>query len=433
MAQDTSQNTPPPSDCKKDPAGQPPDVTLPADDSCKPLDIGRTPPRLCTLPTCTPSCTCPSVPSDKPACLDTLIKNEADAINKGDQAKKFKADLEALLGKVKAATLEYTADSYKDLVDRWKTEDESIVCLIRSIHCALPCWWCVIECEICPLVNDIHGQELKLSGDYLLAGETAPAPETDPPCVKSIYDLRFWWWREKLRRQALFDHVANVMKAWETPFKTIDGILKANAEIIKTISAALNVDQKKEASKYLFDLVRLVRQHLAIAPPVSEATTGIEKRYVEICCCDQSGELHKCCGVVIRLPTVLDRVIGALPYLVRPEKYPDLICCLATKVYQPTRKSAVEADSRLSELETEVKNTEAAIVAQLKSLPADAKVRLGKTIECKDYKPRTGSDGAKAKCCDDDDPPPPCAEKPTSGSDPSQTTPPQYPNPAQSA
>jgi hypothetical protein len=432
MTTETRPETPSQPECKQDPAGQPPDATLPTDESCKPLDVGRTPPDPCTQPTCPACCDCPPGPSDKPTCLDTLIKNEADAINKGEQAKKFKTELEALLGKVKAATLEYTSDSYKDLVERWKKEDEAIVCLIRSIHCALPCWWCVIECEICPLVNDVRALELKLSGDFLLPNETPPAPGYKPSCVKSIYELRFWWWRERLRRQALFDHVASVMKAWEMPFKTIDGVLKANAEIIKTIAAALNVDQKKEAAKFLFDLVKLIRQHLAIAPPPSVAVTGIEKRYVEICCCDKSPTLHECCGVVIRMPTVLDRVIGALPYLVKPEKYPDLICCLATKVYQPTKKSAVDADSKFSELDTEVKNTEAAIVEQLKSLPADARLRLSKTIECKDYKPKSGTDGAKQKCCGDNDPPPPC-DPPNGGTggngDPTQ----QNPNPARSA
>lgn len=425
MTQETQSQT----ECKTDPASQPPVATLPDDDNCKSLDIGRTAPDRCSKPKCNPCCGCPPVPSDKPPCLDKLIKDEADAINKGEQAKKFKADLEALLGKVKAATLEYTADAYKDLMSRWRTEDEAIVCLIRSIQCALPCWWCVIECEICPLINDIRGLELELSGEYLLAGETPPAPGTKPPCVKSIYELRFWWWREKMRRQALFDHVANVMKAWETPFKTIDGILKANGEIIKTITGALNIDQKKEAAKYLFDLVRLVRQHMAIAPvaDTTENTTKIERTYVELCCCDKSPELHKCCGVVIRLPTVLDRVIGALPYLIKPELYPELVCCLATKVYQPSKKSAVEADSRYSELDTEVKNSEAAIAAQIGSLPADAKIRLAKTIDCKDYQPKGGGDGAKPKCCDGAEAEPPSGtntpqQQPCTGAQPSAGT-----------
>lgn len=432
MAQDTRQTTPNQPDCKKDPAGQPPDAKLPTDDSCKPLDIGRTPPKLCARPDCSPCCTCPPGPGDQSTCLDGLIRSEADAINKGEQAKKFKADLEALLGKVKAATLEYTPDNYKDLVERWKKEDDAIVCLIRSIDCALPCWTCVIECEICTLVYGIHNSELGLTGNFQLAGEPPFNAAAEPPCVKSLYDLRYWWWREKLRRETLFSHVAGVMKAWETPFKTIDGILKSNAEIIKTIAAALNIDQKKDAAKYLFDLVRLIRQHMDIAPPAAAAVTGIDKRYVNICCCDQSPPLHECCGVIIRVPTVLDRVVGPLPYLVKPEKYADLICCLATRVYQPVKKSAVEADSRHAELDTMVKDTEAAIAAQFKSLPADAKVRLGKTIDCKDYKPKSGTDPDKPKCCTDPAPPP-CGDEQPKGGDPGQKTPDPNNDPARIA
>lgn len=437
MSQETRpETTTPPDECKKDPATQPPKPLV----SCAPIVIGCTPPCYTEPPACTTCCDCPPAPSDKPGCLEDLIKKEAEAINRGDQAKKFKTELEALLGKVKTATLEYTADSYKDLVERWKKADEAIVCLLRSVQCALPCWWCVVECELCPLLNDIVRLESKLSGDFKVCGEKKPAdpapagtaPATTPPsapCLTSLYDLRHWWWRDKQQRQTLFDHVAGVMRAWETPFKTIDGVLKANAEILKAAAAMLGIEQKKDAAKLLFDvLFRLVSQHMAIAPPADVATTGIEKRYVELCCCDNSKVLHECCGVIIRLPTVRDRIIGSLPHLIAPDKYPDLICCLAMNVYQPAKQSAVDADSKWSALDTEVKAIEAGIVAQLASLAADAKVRLGKTIECKDYKPKSGTDGTKQGCCGEDDPPPPdggkqpgCDDPKPGGGDPAQT------------
>ncbi|HEV8334445.1 MAG TPA: hypothetical protein VGQ22_23690 [Steroidobacteraceae bacterium] len=433
MPQEQLPQTNTPTDkCAKDPAPQPHDPP----EKCEPIAVGNQPPCYEEPPKCETCCDCPPVPGDKPGCLEGLIKSEADAINKGEQAKKFKSDLEALLGKVKAATLEYTADSYKDLIERWKKEDDAIVCLIRSIRCALPCWWCVIECELCPLINDIVRLESKLSGVFKSCDEkpaAAPQPaegceeqgseEKKEKCLTSLYDLRQWWWREKLRRQALFDHAANVMRSWETPFKTIDCVLKANAEILKVASGTLGIDQKKDAAKLLFDVFfRLVPQHMAIAPPESAAKTAIANKYVELCCCDNSPVLHECCGVIIRLPTVRDRIIGALPYLIAPDRYPILVCCLATNVYQPAKQSAVEADSKFSEYDTEVKAIEAAIVAQLKSLPADAKVRLGKTIECKDY--QSGSD----ECCDDDDTPPPKPEDCNKQPDPTQTG-----NPARNA
>ncbi len=446
MAPETRPENPPPADpCKKDPAPQPKPPTTP----CEPIPIGLDPPCYTEPPPCKTCCECPGAPSDQPSCLEDLIKKEADAINKGEQAKKFKTELEALLGKVKTATIEYTADSYKDLVERWRKEDDAIVCLVRSIQCALPCWWCVIECELCPLINDIVRRESKLSGLFKTC-DPKPAPPTTPPntppatppaepCLTSLYDLRHWWWREKLRRTALFDHIAGVMRAWETPFKTIDATLKANAEILKTSAAALGIDQKQDAAKLLFDVFfRLIPQHMAIAPVADkpENTTKIEKKYVELCCCDNSDPLHECCGVVIRWPTVRDRIIGPLPYLIAPDKYSDLICCLSTNVYQPAKQKAVEADSKYAELDTEVKAIEASIGAQLKSLPVDAKQRLGKTIDCtKDYKSKSGTGGGKTKCCEETDPPPceppPCepppCDPPQDGgnkppADPAQTT-----------
>lgn len=429
MPQEQLPQTHTPTDkCAKDPASQPHDPPH----ECGPIAVGNEPPCYTEPPKCATCCDCPPVPGDKPGCLEGLIKSEADAINKGEQAKKFKSDLEALLGKVKAATLEYTADSYKDLLERWKKEDDAIVCLIRSIHCALPCWWCVIECELCPLINDIVRLESKLSGVFKSceekpAGEAKPegckeaGGEEEEQCLTSLYDLRHWWWREKLRRQTLFDHVASVMRAWETPFKTIDGVLKANAEILKGAASTLGIDQKKDAAKLLFDVFfRLVPQHMAIAPPESVAKTAIERKYVELCCCDNSPVLHDCCGVIIRQPTVRDRLIGPQPYLIAPDRYPILVCCLATNVYQPTKQSAVEADSKFSEYDTEAKAIEAAIVAQLKSLAVDAKVRLGKTIECKDYKAGSGTDGTQHEC-DGDDTPPPKPEDCNKQRDPAQT------------
>jgi hypothetical protein len=400
MTQQTSSDcTQDTNECGKDPAPQPPSGT----DDCQPLDEGRKPPCYTPPPECKTCCTCPPGGGGSGTCLDGLIKQEADAVSKGERAKKFKTELEALLGKVKAATLDYTADSYKDLVERWKQEDEAIVCLIRSIKCALPCWWCVIECELCPLLNDIVKLESKLSGEFKTCdgpeqeqSKQSTTTEGEQPCLTSLYDLRHWWWREKLRRTALFDHVASVMRAWETPFKTIDGILKANADIIKAATAALGIDQKKDASKILFDVFfRLVPQHMAIAPRQSpETTTGIAKKYLELCCCDNSPTLHDCCGVIIRLPTVRDRIIGPLPYLIPPAQYANLICCLAQNVYQPAKDQAAEAESQYGALDTEVKAIEAAIPAQLKSLAVDAKTRMSKTIECKDYQP-TKSDTAE--------------------------------------
>ena len=89
------------------------------------------------------------------------------------------------------------------------------------------------------------------------------------------------------------------------------------------------------------------------------------------------------------------------------------MCCLAKNVYQPAQAQAAQADAKYAEFDTEAKAAEAAVDAQLKSLAADVKVRLGKTIDCKDYG-SAGGDGAAHKCCGEE-------STPSQTTDPAQT------------
>lgn len=366
--------------CKKDPAPQTPNPKP----NCADLPAGPPAPKPPTRDPCPTCCDCPPGPGTDSNCLNDLIKDEAEAIAKGEQAKKFKTELEGILAKVKTAKAEYTADSYKDLLERWKKEDAAILDALRNLTCALPCWWCLIECEVCPLVNAIRDSEWKLNGH-----------RTHYPTVDNLYDLRHWLTREKARRGELFDHIAKIMAVWEKPFTTIDGILKANAEILKGANGVAGA----EAPKLLFDVMfRVIPLHLAIAPPADVAATRIEKKYADPFCCDESPTLHDCCGFVIRLPTVRDRLIGPQPFLIAPEGLAEFICCLATHVYRPAKDSLGAASAALSQVETDIAAAEAGVTALLKALPADAKARLTKTIDCAHYKPKDGAD----KCCGDE-------------------------------
>ena len=93
-------------------------------------------------------------PSDA-NCLEELIDEQAAAIAEAEKAKTFKAELEELLDKAKDASQEYTRDKYDELVKQWVEQDKQIAELIRKLVCAVPCWRCVIECYVCPLLNEI--------------------------------------------------------------------------------------------------------------------------------------------------------------------------------------------------------------------------------------------------------------------------------------
>lgn len=108
------------------------------------------------------SCNCPPKPTSN--CLEDLITNQPPPPPADDQAK-FRKDLAALLDTAKKASQEYTADKYKELVDKWVKLDADIAELIRKFECAVWCWPCVLECYVCPLLNQLHDAEKRLYDD----------------------------------------------------------------------------------------------------------------------------------------------------------------------------------------------------------------------------------------------------------------------------
>jgi hypothetical protein len=95
----------------------------------------------------------------------------------------------------------------------------------------VPCWWCLIECEICPLLYAIRDTDLKLNGDGTLTDN-----------VHSLRDLRYWQDRNREAKKEVFDRIKQVLAAWEKPAQTIDKILTENAKLIEEIKKILATD-----------------------------------------------------------------------------------------------------------------------------------------------------------------------------------------------
>src|SRR5262249_33921862 len=108
------------------------------------------PPKPCPDPD--PCCNCPTTPGTTPTCFESLIAKQAADILKGTNADAFKKELDALFKAAKDASTKYTRDTYVKLLAEWQRQDAAIVELIRKLVCAVPCWDCILECYVCPLL-----------------------------------------------------------------------------------------------------------------------------------------------------------------------------------------------------------------------------------------------------------------------------------------
>jgi hypothetical protein len=351
---------------QKEPAPQP----HPPGDDCAELPK-TTPPTLetqkCDPPD--PCCKCPTTPSSTPGCLEELITGESEQVTAGDKAKAFKAELEALLGKAKTAAQEYTRSRYDTLVKRWEEQDREIAELIRKLVCAVPCWRCIIECYICPLINEVIYAQRRLYDDGKLYDK-----------VNDLYDLRYWHGRDRDAKQRQFDRISKVLTAWEKPAATIEKNLTDDAKLISDANKALGA----EAPKTVYDVfLRLVPMHLAIAPPSKRSTTAIAKEYTEFCPCD-AGKPDDCCGPDVGQWSVRQRLIGPQPYLIDPNDYFGVICCIVKHRYRPVKDTLAEATAKWQSVDDEIKRNEKFIEERLKpsSFEKDAKGAIPSVVDC---------------------------------------------------
>jgi uncharacterized protein Usg len=358
-----------PPDCPPnvDPAPQP---QPPGEGKCEPLPTTE-PPKLDPPKPCDQPCHCPPKPGTDHNCLEDLIAAQAAQIAAADKAKSFKADLEGLLQKADAAKLEYTRDKYETLLKLWVQQDADIAELIRKLVCAVPCWRCLIECHVCPLLNELHYAEKQLYD----AGQWCSQ-------AFSLYDLLYWHDRDRAEKDRRFQRIKKVLAVWEKPAQTIDKALADNAKLIADIGKSLGL----EASKAVYDLFfKLVPLHLAIAPPAGPGhTTKIDKQYTELCGCD-AGEPDDCCGPDVGEWSLRQQLIGPQPYLVDPNDYFQVICCLVEKRYEPAKDALGKAEAEYVTVDNKIKRLKGQIENGLKTFDKDAKAAIPAVVDCCDY------------------------------------------------
>ena len=330
------------------------------------------PPKRCPDPD--PCCKCPQAPGSTANCLEALIAKQAADIVAADKAKAFKTDLEKLLDSAKKGSQAYTRDKYKELVAEWLRQDAAIAELLRKLVCAVPCWRCILECHVCPLLNEYHYAEKWLYND----GEIC----TD---VYDLYDLQYWYQQDRAAKQRRFDRINRVLLAWASPADTIAKALVANKALCDGAGKVLG----GEPGKAIYDVfLQLVPMHLAIAPPATPDTmTMIDWKYTAICECSQ-GTPDTCCGPDVGEWSLRQRIIGPQPYLIDPNDYFTLICCLVEQRYAPAKEALSKAESDLAAVGDRIARFEAQLKdGWVKTFEAAARAAIPSVINCCDYEP----------------------------------------------
>jgi hypothetical protein len=331
---------------------------------------------------CKPPACCPQDPPGSTGCLDPLISQQDALMSQAETAKAFKAELVQLQQKSIAAKADYPLARYQSLLELWKAEDKDIVSLIDKLVCTLPCWRTQIECFVCPLLYDIRVDSERLTGKVLHSGS-----------VNSLYDLRYWLQRELEVRQATYNRVRAVLAAWEKPGTTIEAVLTANRAVLDGVRKNLG---SADAGKLLWDLlIRAVTMHLLIAPPATVATTAIDRCYVDLCPCDK-GCPDDCCGPDTGVPSVLRQLFGPQPYLISPDQYDALVCCLVESRYLPAKDALSAVTAAAKNNDDDIARTLARIADHQKNLETNAKAKLALSFDC--CKDGSGKGGTKTGC-----------------------------------
>ncbi|MGE5109247.1 MAG: hypothetical protein ACM3JB_00225, partial [Acidobacteriaceae bacterium] len=250
------------------------------------------------------------------------------------------------------------------------------------------CWWCVIECHICPLINDLRDSEMRL---YDGGWENYYSDYK----FHDIYDRRYWRSRDLEYKQQVLQRIKNVLAAWEKPAQTIEKNLADDAKLIADCGKAIGADP----STAVVDVfLKLVPMHLAIAPPAAseELKTQIGEEYTKFCECDE-GETDNCCGPDVGRLSWRQRLIGPQPYLIDPNEYFKVICCLVTNRYSKAKEAVADADVAFQQVDNEIKRRKDQIDNALKTFEKDAKGAIPSDIDCCDYEKKNEETSAQAR------------------------------------
>jgi hypothetical protein len=331
-----------------------------------------TPPDYTDPQGCTVRCNCPPGAGQVDHCLEDLIEKQTLPITEGDKAKLFKAELEQFLTKATAGQADYTQDKYEKLRKQWKEQDREIAQLLQTLKCALDCWWCVVECHICPLLYEMRDAELRLYDEGQWCDK-----------ARDLQDLLYWHTRDRDAKERVFNRIKAILAVWEKPAATIEKILTENAKTIADARKAIGT----EPSKVLYDIFfKLIPLHMAIAPPKSEDyTTYIDDKYTKLCHCDEGKPLC-CCGIEIGAPGFRQRLVGPQPYLIDPSGYLKLLCCLVEHVYVAAKDDFAKASAEVTKYENQIKRYKAVIDNGLKNFEKTARAAVPATIDCDKYK-----------------------------------------------
>jgi hypothetical protein len=130
-----------------------------------------------------------------------------------------------------------------------------------------------------------------------------------------------------------------------------------------------------------------VQRHLLIAPPASpETMTKIDKKFTKFYECDP-GELDDCCGPDVGEWSLRRQLVGgALPYLIRPDDYFILICCLVEQRYGPAKDALSKAETDLAAVTDQITRYELQFKnGWVNSFATAAKAAIPSVIDCQDH------------------------------------------------
>jgi hypothetical protein len=311
--------------------------------------------------------------------LEELIKKQTPPPTPVDQANGLKGKLTKLLESAKKASLLYSRDLYDKLVKDWTAQDAEIAELLRKLDCAVPCWHCIIDCYICPLLNKLHYAEKWLYYDDAKVYTEA----------YDLYDEQYFRAKDvaaKKRRVDRIESVLTVWTAWENTVTPIEQRLADNRGLIDKINPLIG----PQPGKTIYDVFFiLVPRHLAIAPPRgSKWITRIDKRFTQFCECNQ-GKPDVCCGPDVGEWSLRQRLIRPQPYLIDPSEYFKVICCLVENRYVPAKEALSASELELAAIRERIAGYE----QQLKegkdgwdtALATAAKAAIPSVIDCCDY------------------------------------------------